>query len=75
MVTILTRVVGINLIEKMHLREELKELRGLAMKLSKRRASAKHPAVSSLHEDDPCLLGFTPLRAGFRRKEKNMWWK
>ena len=24
---------------------------------------------------DPCLLGFTPLRAGFRREEKKVWWK
>ena len=32
LMTILTRVVGVNLIEKMHLSKELKELRELAMR-------------------------------------------
>lgn len=34
LMTILTRVVGVNLNEKMHLSKELKELRGLAVRLS-----------------------------------------
>ena len=73
MVTILTRAVGINLIEKMHLCKELKELRG--HEIIKEKSQWKRTAVSSLHEGDPCLLGFTPLRAGFRREEKKVWWK
>ena len=57
----------------MHLCKELKELRG--HEIIKEKSQCKRTAVSSLHEGDPCLLGFTPLRAGFRREEKKVWWK
>lgn len=78
--TILTRMVGVNLTEKIHLHKELKKIinsEGVGHESIIGKSQRRDPVLPSLQDspNDPCPLVLVPLRAGFRREENKMWEK